>query len=322
MKSAFLSFLKNPSILMGLFLMATAGLFSIIAPQTLSFNALNSMAIQLPQLGILTLAMFIPVISGGLNLAITYIANVAGLLAGFILTQFFTALGIGSGILAIILALAVGAFIGGLIGAMVAWFDAHPILVTLGAMILLKGSMEWITRGGNIAGMPEFIQYLGNGTWAGVPIIFWVFLSACVFVWFVMHFTRLGFSIYMIGSNPRAAAFSGIAVKRVYVWVYALSGGLSALAGLVMLAQNNSMRVDNGKDFLLITLLACFLSGADPFGGSGKVLPLIIALFALQLISSGMNMLGVNPFVTTALWGIFLIVVMLLRALTNQRRKS
>lgn len=316
-----LSVLKNPSTLMLLFLLATAGLFSIIAPQTLSLNALNSMAMQLPQLGILTLAMFIPVISGGLNLAITYIANLAGLLAAAILTQLFTQFGIGSGVLALICALAVGALVGGLIGAMVAWFDAHPILVTLGAMILLKGSMEWVTRGGNIAGMPPFVQHIGNGVWLGIPIIFWIFLAACACVWFVMHFTRLGFAIYMIGSNPKAAAFSGIAVNRSYVWLYALSGALAALAGLVMLAQNNSMRVDNGKDFLLITMLACFLSGADPFGGSGKVLPLIIALAALQLISSGMNMLGVNPFVTTALWGAFLILVMVLRAITNLNRR-
>ena len=67
---------KNPAWLMLLFLGATAALFAVIAPQTLSAAALGSIAIQLPQLGILTLAMFVPVISGGLNLAITYIANI------------------------------------------------------------------------------------------------------------------------------------------------------------------------------------------------------------------------------------------------------
>ena len=80
---------KNPAWLMLLFLGATAALFTVIAPQTLSAAALGSIAIQLPQLGILTLAMFVPVISGGLNLAITYIANIGGLLAAVILTQVF-----------------------------------------------------------------------------------------------------------------------------------------------------------------------------------------------------------------------------------------
>ena len=302
---------KNPAWLMLLFLGATAALFAVIAPQTLSAAALGSIAIQLPQLGILTLAMFVPVISGGLNL-----------LAAVILTQVFQDAGFGAGILAFAAALLAGGLIGALIGLMVAWFDAHPILVTLGAMILLKGAMEWLTRGGGISGMPEFIQYLGNGTLGGIPIVFLIFLAACAVVWYIMHHTRLGFAIYMIGSNPRAAAYSGIAVTRCYTLLYALSGALAALAGFVMLAQNNSMRIDAGKDFLLITLLACFLSGADPFGGFGRVLPLVIALAALQLISSGMNILGANQFLTTALWGAFLIIVMILRALGEKNRRT
>ena len=279
---------KNPAWLMLLFLGATAALFAVIAPQTLSAAALGSIAIQLPQLGILTLAMFVPVISGGLNLAITYIANIGGLLAAVILTQVFQDAGFGAGILAF-------------------------------AAALLAGGL---TRGGGISGMPEFIQYLGNGTLGGIPIVFLIFLAACAVVWYIMHHTRLGFAIYMIGSNPRAAAYSGIAVTRCYTLLYALSGALAALAGFVMLAQNNSMRIDAGKDFLLITLLACFLSGADPFGGFGRVLPLVIALAALQLISSGMNILGANQFLTTALWGAFLIIVMILRALGEKNRRT
>ncbi|MDP8161547.1 ABC transporter permease [Pasteurella skyensis] len=314
------SLLKNTSLLMLCFLGATIILFGIIAPQTLSAGAMSSIAIQLPQLGILTLAMFIPVISGGLNLAITYIANIGGLLAAALLTKVFSDAGWGTGLFALVCALAVGALIGALIGLMVAWFNAHPILVTLGAMILLKGSMEWVTRGGGISGMPECIQIIGNGTLFGIPIVFLIFLLTCAFVWFVMHYTRLGFSIYMIGSNPNAAEFSGIAVKRTFTYMYALSGALAALAGFVMLAQNNSMRIDAGKDYLLITLLACFLSGADPFGGFGKVTPLIIALLSLQLISSGMNILGANQFLTTALWGIFLIVVMVIRFMANRNK--
>lgn len=314
--------LKNTSLLMLCFLAATVALFGLIAPQTLSAGAMRSIAFQLPQLGILTLAMFIPVISGGLNLAVTYIANIGGLLAAALLTKVFADAGWEVGIIALLAALAVGAIIGALIGLMVAWFDAHPILVTLGAMILLKGVMEWVTRGGGISGMPEYIQFIGNGTLLGVPIVFLIFLATCAVVWFVMHYTRLGFAIYMIGSNPNAAEFSGIAVKRAFAWMYALSGALAALAGFVMLAQNNSMRIDAGKDYLLITLLACFLSGADPFGGFGKVMPLVIALFSLQLISSGMNILGANQFLTTALWGAFLVLVMVIRYLAHHTKQD
>lgn len=315
-----MNLLKNSSLLMLCFLASTMTVFGILAPQTLSLGTFNALAIQLPQLGILTLAMFIPVISGGLNLAITYIANLGGLFAAYLLTTYFSGNNPTFGIIVFALTIIVGGVIGAMIGLVVAYFEAHPILVTLGAMILLRGVMEWITRGGGISGMPEYIQYIGNGTLLDIPIVFWIFITACVLVWFVMHRTSLGFSIYMVGSNPKAAEFSGINVNKIYGWIYALSGGLSALAGLVMLAQNNSMRVDAGKDYMLITLLACFVAGADPFGGFGKVLPVVIALVALQMISSGMNILGANPFLTTALWGVFLIIVMLIRYFSTQKQ--
>ena len=138
---------KNPAWLMLLFLGATAALFAVIAPQTLS-AALGSIAIQLPQLGILTLAMFVPVISGGLNLAITYIANIGGLLAAVILTQVFQDAGFGAGILAFAAALPAVALIGAHKRLMVPRKDSHTILFKLGSMILLKGEMDWLTRGG------------------------------------------------------------------------------------------------------------------------------------------------------------------------------
>ena len=80
-----------------------------------------------------------------------------------------------------------------------------------------------------------------------------------------------------------------------------------------MLARFNSVRVGHGESYLLITVLACFLGGVNPFGGFGRVIPVAVALVVLQLLSSGLNIMGANQHLATAVWGILLITVMILR---------
>jgi simple sugar transport system permease protein len=180
-------------------------------------------------------------------------------------------------------------------------------------MIFLRGLGEFLTRGGDISGFPDFIQPLGHGSLLGIPVPLLILLAA-VGLWHVlMSRTRLGFCTYMIGSNIEATRYSGINTKRVLLLIYALSGAMCAVAGIIMMARFNSVRVGHGESYLLITVLACFLGGINPFGGFGRVLPVFVALIVLQLLSSGLNLLGANQHLTTAVWGILLIVVMVLR---------
>ena len=81
-----------------------------------------------------------------------------------------------------------------------------------------------------------------------------------------------------------------------------------------MAARFNSVRVGHGEALLLVTVLAIFLGGIDPFGGHGKVAPVIIAILILQILSSGLNLVGANQHLATAVWGLFLIAVMILRS--------
>lgn len=295
--------------------------FAAVAPGFFSASLFRSMAFQLPELGLLTLAMFVPIIAGGLNLAVTFTANIAALLAAFFIQSVLINAGWVSFPIALVIGLGAGLLIGLLIGVMVAYVGAHPILVTLGAMILLRGLGEWATRGGDISGMPEIFNTIGHGDVLGLPIPMIVFLIAVAITAYIMGRTKEGFSIYMVGSNPPAAEYSGIDVKRILVLVYGLSGLLAGLAGVLMLARFNSVRVGHGESYLLITILACFLAGANPFGGFGRVLPLAVALMSLQVIASGMNLLGASQHLATAAWGAFLIIVMAVRA-PFQRKNS
>lgn len=300
-------------LVMAALLVGSIAFFSLLAPGFLSAANFGSMAVQLPELGLLSLAMFVPIISGGLNLSVTFTANIAGLMTAWLVQGALADTGVLGTLLAMAAGLAVGAAAGFVIGAIVAYVGAHPILVSLGAMIFLQGLGEFLTRGGGISGMPGTLRTLGSEDIAGIPIPMLIFLLAAGALAYLMHFTRTGFSIHMLGSNPRATEYSGINVKKVLITLYTISGLLAGLAGMVMLARFNSVRVGHGESYLLITVLACFLAGANPFGGFGRVLPLVLGLMSLQVIASGMNLMGASQHLATAVWGAFLIVVMILR---------
>ncbi|RWC35024.1 ABC transporter permease [Mesorhizobium sp.] len=293
--------------------------FGFAAPNFFSRATFGSVAFQLPELGLLTLAMLLPILTGGLNLAITFTANMAGLTLAWVLqSQGGVDAGIGAFVLGSVLAIAVGALSGLIMGLVIAYTKAHPILVSLSMMIFLRGLGEFLTRGGDVSGIPGFFAAIGYGSIFGIPVPLLIFI-ACVLIWHVL-LTRmkLGFNTYMIGSNVEATRYSGINTRKLQVLVYTLSGAMCAVAGIIMLARFNSVRVGHGESYLLITVLACFLGGVNPFGGFGRVIPVFVALVVLQLLSSGLNLMGANQHLATAVWGILMITVMILRWLAGR----
>lgn len=306
------------------------GLLALLVAVTLVFGAttdgfltastFTSVAFQLPELGLLSLAMLMPIISGGFNLAITFTANLSGLaMASVLQSHGGVDAGVGAFLLGVAAALATGATVGWLMGTIIAYTGAHPILVSLSTMIFVRGLGEFLTRGGDISGVPGYVQKIGQGTAYGVPVPLLVF-AAAVLVWsVVLSRSRLGFATRMIGSNIEATRFSGVPTRRSLTLIYMLSGLMCGLAGIVMLARFNSVRVGHGEAYLLITVLACFLGRVDPFGGFGRVLPVAIALVILQVIASGLNQLGASQHLSTALWGGFLLLIMVARAVWASR---
>ncbi|MBN9045384.1 MAG: ABC transporter permease [Rhizobiales bacterium] len=290
--------------------------FSLTSPSFLSGATFTSVAFQLPELGLLTLAMLMPIISNGFNLSVTFTANLSGLAMAAVLHAFG---GVDAGALAIALgivaALATGSAVGWLMGGIIAITGAHPILVSLSMMIFVRGLGEFLTHGGDISGMPDAVQAIGQGTLFGIPAPMFVFVAAVLLWYVVMSRTRLGFTTRMVGSNLEATRYSGISTRRGLTLIYTLSGLMCGIAGIVMLARFNSVRVGHGEAYLLITVLGCFLGGVSPNGGFGRVLPVAISLVILQVIASGLNSLGANQHLATALWGGFLLLVMVVRSI-------
>jgi simple sugar transport system permease protein len=276
-------------------------------------STLQSMAFQLPELGILSLAMMITLISGGLNLAIIATANLCALAMAYILTHFLPgSQGLAWGawqVIAVLAGLGVAALVGLLNGFVIAYLGVSPILATLGTMTLAKGLAIGLTRGNVISGLPSTIVFLGNGTVLGIPTAMIIFAMVAIPMAVLLGRTPFGMSVYLIGSNEAATRYSGIDTRKVILKIYVLSSLLAAVAALVMMARFNSANASYAESYLLVTILAAVLGGVNPAGGFGKITGLILSLIILQVISSAFNLLNFSQFLTLAIWGTILIIV-------------
>jgi len=208
--------------------------------------------------------------------------------------------------------------IGFLTGIIVAFFGVHPILVTLGTMTLVKGISVLTTSGTVIGGFPPAILFLGNGTLFGIPASMILFLLCASVVAVLLTHAPFGVSVRLIGSNERAARYSGVASEWMLVGVYVFSSLLCWVGALVMMARFNSASAGYAESYLLITILAAVLGGVDPFGGFGRVLGLFLSLILLQVISTGFNLLGFSQHLTSAIWGATMIFAILLSHVRDQ----
>ena len=278
-----------------------------------SAGSLQSMALQVPQLGLLSLAMMVALLSGGLDLSIIAVADFSALVSGTLLVHLVPTHPAGLAVTCQIGALCVGLLvacaIGALNGLIIAYLDVSPILTTLGTMTMIKGLAIGLTHGGVIAGFPPLVLFLGNASLLGIPVALIVLLLVAAPIAVMLNHSPFGNLVAMIGSNEPAVRYSGIDTRRVLVRIYALSGLLAGLGGVIMMARFNSANAAYGESFLLVTVLAGVLGGVDPMGGFGKVSGLLIALAILQLISTAFNLLGFSGFLTLTIWGATLIAV-------------
>ena len=197
---------------LALLLVILLGLFSAALPGTfLRFSTLRAMMFEIPNLGLLSLAMAIPLISGGLNLAIIATANQAGLLMAWILTSEMPAHAGGVTLWAWLAAALAAGFvlctvIGLATGLIITVVNVHPVLVTLGTQLLINGISIWLTRGMPISGFPAPLLAVSNGTVLGIPISFLLFAAVAAGVHVLLTRTPLGVRIHMAGPILRPPA--------------------------------------------------------------------------------------------------------------------
>jgi simple sugar transport system permease protein len=313
----------NEGILFVIFLAAFL-LMSILSPgRFLSRGNLQSMAYQLPEFGILALSMMLVIVSGGINLSLIYLATLSMIIGGLVMV----AITVGGGPYTLALFAGIGLMIliallcGALNGYVVVYLGVTPMIATLGTSTLFEGISLNITRGGAISGFPAEFLEIGNGSLLGIPIPMLVFIVVIIATHLFLERSGFGSAVYMTGSNPRVARYSGINVKRVLFGVYVSAGFLAAVAGILMASRYNSAKESYGSSYLLQSVAASVLGGTNINGGEGKIVGTIIAVMIIQVISSGLNIFGISRYLTNIVMGGILLLVLTIKFFTNRFSK-
>ena len=290
----------------------------------LTKNYLVSIVSLFPEYGILSFAMMLAMISGGINLSVVATANFSGIIAIKFLIAFYpegaSVLTMGLFLLTVVcIAIAIGALCGMLVSFLIAKVGIPPMLATLGGADLIMGASLIITRGSSVNGIPLFFAEAGTATLFGfLPVTLVVFAICALVVGYALARTSFGVKLRMMGSNPVASRFSGINNSLIVFKAYTLGGMLAAVSGLLMIARANSGRADYGKSYVMQAIIICVLGGTNPNGGFGKVSGVVIAILILQVLSSGFNMFPqVSNFYRNIIWGAVLILAMIYNHLSE-----
>ncbi|MDR2553214.1 MAG: ABC transporter permease [Treponema sp.] len=284
-----------------------------------------SMLYLFPEYGVLSLAMMLSMISGGIDLSIVAVADLAGIASCMLLTALMPpepSLVLAALVLAasIAFAILIGLVCGALSAFLISRIGIPPMLATLGSGDLILGLAIAITKGSSVKGLPVILSDVFNKTLAGLlPVTTVVFVLCTILTAFVLAKTSYGYKVRMMGSNAVAARYAAIDTDKVIFQTYMMSGILAAVSGVLMCARFNSARSDFGTSYTLQAILVCVLAGVNPQGGYGKVRGIVLAVLVLQVLSSGFNMFpGVSNFFRNLIWGAVLLLVMIFNHIGSQ----
>jgi ribose transport system permease protein len=253
-------------------------------------------------IAIMAVGMAMVIIAGGIDLSVGSIYALASVLGALVFQHFGPGgaganappwLGVGIGVMACIgTAAACGLVNGGLIVAL----RVHPFIITLGAMAILRGIAFVVTKGRSIGGFPplfrELIRFETGGGLSLVPL--GVMLLVTLAGWVYLARLAAGRRVYAIGGNELASRFSGIRVQRVKLGVYFFSGFAAGVAALLALGYYGSASSGDGQGYELNVIAAAVVGGASLTGGKGTALGAVLGALIIQMISSGIVILGVD----------------------------
>ena len=298
--------------------------FSILVPDLfLTPRNFISMAFQIPEIALLALGVMLAMLTAGIDLSVVSMSNLAALSTAYLLVTQVTE---GGGnvyvwiVLSIVIGIVVGLISGLANGAIIAGIGVTPILATLATLTLYNGIAVGIRNGQSIIGLPPEFTAIGNGSFLGIPIPMIILLVAGIGVALYINKTGLGMQSVLVGANQEAATYSAIGVKKVLLMTYTLSGGLSALAGLIIASRSASANPDYGASYVLLAIVIVVLGGVNPYGGFGTVTGVILATAVLQMVASGFNALRFSQFFYQLAQGFVLIAVMILNTYVDKRR--
>lgn len=294
-------FFKTYPFVVVLVLMAI--IFGLLSPTFLDPGNLTNILKQASLLGFVALGMCFVLIGGGLDLSVgSVVALSSVLIAGLSATL--------PPIVGIHVALLAGIFVGVANGYFVTAFSFQPIIVTISTMAIVRGIAMAYSDSRPIFGtLPDELFLLADGVILGLPVPAILFFLACAISVLFLRYTDLGRQIYQVGGNEEAARLAGINVARVKILTYAISGFLSAFAGLMLVARMQSGEaVRTGIGWELDAIAAAAIGGVSLMGGIGTVAGTLCGALIIGMMANAFNLLGVNPYWQRIVIGIVLAI--------------
>lgn len=284
-------------------LLAMCAILTALSDHFLTFDNLMNVFRQSAVNALLALGQLLVIITAGIDLSVGSILGFSCVLAALMMKA-----GVPAWVSALA-AIAIGTVLGSVNGLMLTGLRLpHPFIPTLGMMNVARGLALVVSGGFPISDLPAGFRWLGAGRVAFIPAPVLVVLVVCAVLHLFLTRTTVGRDIYAIGGNKQAAVLCGIPVNSRLTLVYALSGGLSGLAAIVLAGRMNSGYPLAGSGAELDSIAAVIIGGASFFGGVGTVSGTLVGALIIGVLRNGLNLLDVSSYWQAAVIGVVIVM--------------
>ncbi len=294
--------------------LAMIAIFAILRPTIfLSPNNLRNITEQVAILAIVSTSMTVVMVVGDFDLSVGALASLCGVVVAERLIQ---GMGLWPGVG---MALLVGAAAGAFNGVLVAYFGLSAFVATLATMTAYRGLALWYTDGATLfSGIPEAFKLFGQHYTGPVPNSVLIMVGVLVLTWFLLEQTAFGRQLYAIGGNMQASFLAGLAVRRLRLLAFVISGLGAALAGIVLTSRLFSAHPTAGEPLMLNSIAAVFLGMTMFREGEPHVLGTFVGVLLLGMMNNGLNILQVNSYLQLVLTGLIILLAVLLSGLARR----
>ena len=291
-------------------------IMSFASPYFLTWSNIEAILLSFTTNGIVVIGMTLILIVGGIDVSVGYTMCLAMCVSGKLFLLGW------SPWLASLVGLATTSLVGFSIGFFITKVKLGHLITTLAMMGILRGLCLIITKGTPLSlyKLPEDFKFLGVGKIFTIPFVIIVFFVVVILCDFMFRRSTVIRKVFFVGSNEKAALFSGINVNKVIIGVSVVCSSLAGFAGIIYMARFTSATPTFGQGLEMTAISAAVIGGASLTGGKGTVLGAVLGITLLQLVTSSMTLLNINPYWQTFIIGVILLTSISLDSLTQMRR--
>lgn len=286
------------------FVIAIFIFFSFMSEYFLSLSNITNILVQTSTIGLIALGMTYVMINGNIDLSVGAILGLAASLAVGLQDYGLT--------IAIIAALASGMLLGAINGLVVWKTGVNAFIVTLGAMLGIRGLIFLYTGEQSFYSMNFAFADFGASTIGPIPVLAIIFLLCTLVMHLVLTRTGHGRNTFAVGGNPEASIDAGIRLGRHMMINFIIVGFFAALAGVLLASQMGAATPNLGRDYELWTITAVVLGGTKLTGGYGSIVGTLGGVLAIGILRNGMNLMQVPAFYVLVVLGLILITVLII----------